>query len=266
MTEQAQSQPILDLPEVTLIAATSVNVEATIKAIEVCRQTIRFAACKLLTHCEPPRQVAGIEVVIIPRLTSAQAYSHFILRELADHVATSCCLVVQWDGHVVNTARWDPHFLDYDYIGASWPQFRDGRDVGNGGFSLRSRRLLEACRDERFVAGHPEDVAICRHNRTWLEAQGLRFPPRELADRFSAERASTLDNVFGFHGVWHMPRLLGPERFWDFYRQLEDRKPVYHDLVSIMAQMAGHPRGWRRCARLAWDKLGANLGVGKGVA
>jgi hypothetical protein len=266
MTEQAQSQPMLDLPEVTLIAVTSVNVEATIKAIEVCRQTIRFAACKLLTHCAPPRQVAGVEVVIIPRLTSARAYSHFMLRELADHVPTSHCLVVQWDGHVVNTARWDPHFFDYDYIGASWPQFGDGRDVGNGGFSLRSRRLLDACRDQGFRASHPEDVAICRDNRAWLEARGLRFAPRALADSFSAERASALDNAFGFHGVWHMPSVLGPDRFWDMYRQLEDRKSVYHDLGSIMAQIAGHPRGWRRCARLAWDKLGAKLGAGKGVA
>ena len=266
MTNQARSPQLLELPEVTLIAATSVNIEATLQAIEVCQQSIRFAACKLLTDRHPAQPVAGVEVVIIPVLATSDAYSHFMLRELADHVTTSHCLVVQWDGHVVDAGRWDPQFLAWDYIGASWPQFRDGHDVGNGGFSLRSRRLLEACRDDRFTPSHPEDVAIARCNRAWLEAQGLHFAPRELADRFSAERASALDIAFGFHGVWHMPTLLGPERFWDIYRQLEDRTSVYHDLGSIMAQIASHPRGWRRCARMVWDRISAALGNARGAA
>lgn len=245
----------LALPQVTLIAATSINVEATLLAIEACQERVRFAACKLLTHQPPARTVPGLEVVITPRLTTSEQYSRFMLEGLVEHVDTSHCLIVQWDGHVVDPSRWNPQFLEHDYVGASWPQFGDGHDVGNGGFSLRSRRLLEACRGPQFTASHPEDVAIGRLNRPWLEAQGLRFASRELADCFSAERASSLETAFGFHGVWHMPHLIGAERFWEIYRGLEDRHSVYHDSAAIMLQLAGTPRGLRRCLQMGWDGL-----------
>lgn len=245
----------LDLPQVTLIAATSINVEATLQAITACQSGIRFAACKLLTHQHPARSLPGLEVIITPRLESSEAYSRFILTKLADHVATSHCLVVQWDGYVVDPARWDSRFLECDYVGASWPQFDDGHDVGNGGFSLRSRRLLEACRLPRFTPSHPEDVAIGRHNRAWLEAQGLRFASRELADAFSAERASSLERAFGFHGVWHMPQLVSADRFWEVYCGLEDRSSVYRDLRGIMRELLLQPHGLRRCMRMEWDRL-----------
>jgi hypothetical protein len=245
----------LDLPQVTLIAATSINVEATLQAIEACQAKANFAACKLLTHQPPARSVSGLEVVITPRMETPQQYSRSILSGLVDHVDTSHCLVVQWDGYVVDPRHWNPQFLEYDYVGASWPQFADGHDVGNGGFSLRSRRLIEACRDPEFMPSHPEDVAIGRLNRPWLEAQGLRFACRELADTFSAERASSLETAFGFHGVWHMPHLIGADRFWEIYRGLEDRHSVYHDGTAIMRQLTGTPHGLRRCLQMGWDGL-----------
>lgn len=245
----------LDLPQVTLIAATSINLEATLQAIEACQAKVNFAACKLLTHEPTPRDVPGLEVVITPRLETSQQYSRFILSGLVEHVDTSHCLVAQWDGYVVDPTRWNPHFLEHDYVGASWPQFADGYDVGNGGFSLRSRRLLEACRDPRFTPSHPEDVAIGRLNRPWLEAKGLRFASRALADSFSAERASSLETAFGFHGVWHLPQLIGADRFWNIYRGLEDRSSVFNDGSMIMRQLAGAPDGFRRCLQMGWDRL-----------
>jgi hypothetical protein len=245
----------LDLPDVTLIAATSINVGATLLAIEACQEKVRFAACKLLTHEPPTRTIPGLEVVIIPQITTSEQYSRLILTGLAEHVDTSHCLIVQWDGHVVDPARWNPQFLDHDFIGASWPQFGDGYDVGNGGFSLRSRRLLEACQAPQFSTSHPEDVAIGRRNRPWLEAQGLRFASRELADCFSTERASSLKTAFGFHGVWHMPDLIGADRFWEIYSRLEDRHSIYHDGTAIMRQLAKQPHGLRRCLKMGWDWL-----------
>jgi hypothetical protein len=245
----------LDLPQVTLISATSINLEATLKAIEACQRHVRFGACKLLTHEQPARTLPGLEVIITTRLRSAEHYSRLLLSELAHHVDTSHCLVVQWDGYVVNPDRWNARFLDYDYIGASWPQFTDGRDVGNGGFSLRSRRLLEACRSSQFSPSHPEDVAIGRHNRGWLEAQGLRFAPQTLADSFAAERIGSPEDAFGFHGVWHMPALVGADRFWDLYSGLEDRSSVHQDRGAIMRDLAEQPHGLRRCMKMGWDGL-----------
>lgn len=245
----------LNLPQVTLISASSINLDATVQAMEACQRHIRFANSKLLTHCKLTINLPSIEVISAPKLEDSVQYSAFMLAELANYVETSHCLVVQWDGHVVNSARWNPAFLEYDYIGALWPQFADGENVGNGGFSLRSRRLLEACRSPQFRPSHPEDLAIGRGNRAWLEAQGLRFASREVADTFSVERAGSINSSFGFHGVWHMPQLLGADKFWELYRGLEDRTTIYHDRRQIMREMAGQPHGLRRCLRMGWDSL-----------
>lgn len=249
----------LALPSVTLCAATSVNVAATLQALEACLAQIEFATCLLFTDAPVCPDDPAIRVVPIARLASAQAYSGFVLGQLADHVRTAHCLVVQWDGHVLDGRRWDPAFLDCDYIGASWPQFGDGHDVGNGGFSLRSRRLLQACQDARFAAAGAEDVLIGRTHRAWLEGQGLRFAPRALADRFSAERAGDPAASFGYHGVWHMPRVLGIEHFWQIYRTLDARGSIRHDFGSLLKQLLRGPGGAARALQLLVDHVGDTI-------
>lgn len=191
---------------------------------------------------------------IVP-LASASDYSYFVLQRLADHVSTSHCLLVQWDGHVLHSNQWRPEFLDYDFVGASWPQFADDHDVGNGGFSLRSRALLEACRAPAFCPSHPEDLAIGRVNRDWLEARGLRFAPRAIADIFSAERRGDPATTFGYHGIWHMPRVLGREAFWRVYSGLDERTSARHDFRSLLWQVARGRGGLRRATTLIRDQI-----------
>lgn len=236
---------MLALPGVTLCAASSVNVAATQAALLASMAAIDFGACILFTDAPVRPADPRIRIVPIARLASAAAYSQFMLGGLADHVTTPHCLIVQWDGHVLRPGAWDPAFLAHDYVGASWPQFGDGHDVGNGGFSLRSLRLLRACR-AGGLAGHPEDVVIARQHRAWLEQQGLHFADRALADRFSAERAGDPLASFGFHGVWHMPHVLGVERFWQIYRTLDERSTIRQDLTSLLQQVARGRGGMAR--------------------
>jgi len=111
-------------------------------------------------------------------------------------------MIVQRDGFFINVNAWRNEFLDYDYIGAPWA---DG-GVGNGGFSIRSKRLL------KFVANHPtssdpqfdfspEDGLICSTFRKDLESTGHRFAPTNVAANFSREGLFFLpEDVFGFHG------------------------------------------------------------------
>lgn len=240
----------LYLPQVNLIAATSINLDATLQAINACWRNVTLAACKLLTHRQPAWTVPGLDVTITPKIGSADQYSRFFLTELVNHGETSLCLVIQWDGYILGTDRWNPQFLDYDYIGASWSYFTDGHDVGNGGFALRSHRLPEACQLPKFVLSDPENVAIGRHNKPLLEAEGLRFAPRELADKFSTERTSSLDTTFGFYGVWHMSQVIGANRFWDMYCGLEDQSSTYHKQSTIMRQLERQPHGLRRCWKI----------------
>lgn len=244
----------LYLPQVTLCAATSVNVAATMRALEESLCQIRFGACRLLTDAAVSPEHPEVEVVPIAPLRSSAAYSDFLLTRLPDHVATTHCLVTQWDGHLLDAGRWQAAFLAYDYIGASWPQFDDGHDIGNGGFSLRSRRLMELCRHSSFVPVHPEDVAIGRTNRVWLEGQGMRFAPRDLADTFAAERSADPHQTFGYHGVWNMPCAIGVEAFWQIYCQLDERGTLKRDFGSLVRDVARGPRGMSRAARMITDR------------
>lgn len=243
------------LPQVTLCAVSSTNVAATIQALDICLTQADVARALLLTDSPVKLNNPRITVVPIDRIASSRAYSDFLLTRLVDYVDTSHCLIVQWDGHMLDAARWRPEFLDYDYIGASWPQFADSHNVGNGGFSLRSRQLMRLCRASDFQPRHPEDIAIGRVNRGWLESQGMRFAPRAIADLFSAERTGDLSTSFGYHGAWLMPRVIGVKSFWNVYRSLNDRSTIRHDFAAILKQIGRGSGGWKRALRLSFDQV-----------
>ena len=247
----------LYLPDVTLCAAASVNVDATIRALEACLDRIEVADCLLFGATGMMNDHPRIRCVNIPKLESGADYSDFVLKRLVDFITTSHVLIAQWDGFVLDARMWDPQFLHCDYIGAPWPQFEDGNEVGNGGFSLRSRRLMEACRDPRFQAGHPEDVAICRTNRQLLEDKGMRFASADLASKFSFERGHTSEPTFGFHGIFNVIPLLGADQFWEIYRRLDDRGTAAVDFELLFRQLGTGPDKTRRRIRLAFDFLTA---------
>ncbi|WP_223276217.1 DUF5672 family protein [Sphingomonas daechungensis] len=225
--------------------------------MKICLDRIDFADCLLFGAADHPVSDSRIRLIDGPLLKSGAEYSEFVLRGLGEHVMTSHALIIQWDGFVLDAARWDPRFLDYDYIGAPWPQFLDGHNVGNGGFSLRSRRLMDACRDPHFVLGHPEDIAICRTNRTFLELKGLKFADRSLAERFSFERGDPVGPTFGFHGIFNLIPVLGADGFWDLYRKLDDRKTAAVDFGLLFHQLANGSNAIRRRLKLTIDYLAA---------
>ena len=195
--------PVRTLPDVTLLAVTDVALSATARALTLSQRGLRFGEALFLSDRPPPPGTAA-EWRAIPRIGSRLEYSRFMLRDLAAQIATRHVLCIQWDGYVLDPSNWDPAFLDYDYIGAPWPHFADGMRVGNGGFSLRSRRLVDACANLP-ISDEPEDVAICRTHRQFLEERfGLRFAPEELARRFAYERMAPTGKEFGFHGALNM--------------------------------------------------------------
>jgi len=160
-----------DLAGVTLACVDTVNPALALRALTLSRAALRFEHTLLLTDAVPAGidVPAGIAVRPISRLASREAYSRFVLKSLLPHVTTPHVLLIQWDGYVVNPAAFDPAFLDCDYIGAKWFWFDDGMRVGNGGFSLRSRKLLEALQDPRIELADAEDVTIGRAFRPLLE-------------------------------------------------------------------------------------------------
>ena len=202
---------MIELSGVTLVCVDTANHALALRAIARSTAGVRFARVVLCTDDLPAGVAAppDVEVVRIRRLDSRDAYSRFMLKELATHVRTPHALVIQWDGYVVNPEAWDPAFLGCDYLGAKWSWHDDGMRVGNGGFSLRSKRLLDALADPRIELVEAEDTTICRTHRALLEREhGIVFGDEALADRFSYEAAYPIGRPFGFHGLFNFCRVV----------------------------------------------------------
>lgn len=195
------------LSQVTLCAVDCVTPKLAIKALSKSAAKLDFGEVLLVT--DTPVEFSG-RVVPIDRLVSRDAYSDFLIRHLIEHVRTPFVLIVQWDGFVTDPRQWRDEFLLVDYIGAPWHWYTDGFDVGNGGFSLRSRGLLEACAEyaaRGYAIDTNEDTLMCRRWRKALESEfNIRFANSELAHQFSYERSLPALPTFGFHGLFNIWR------------------------------------------------------------
>ena len=213
---------MLDLPNVTLCAVETRTPALAARAMAYSMRGVRFADAVLFTDESGPRPpVAGLRYVSAGAIPTMEAYSRFVLHELAAHVVTDFVLIVQWDGFVLNPDAWRPEFLDYDFVGAPWHWMPPERGVGNGGFSLRSVRLLHAMRDPDMVIHHPEDVCIGQTNRQRLEDHHqIRFAPVELARTFSYETRPPTGSTFGFHGTNNLAGALTPADMIDWAREM----------------------------------------------
>ncbi|HEY2864907.1 MAG TPA: DUF5672 family protein [Casimicrobiaceae bacterium] len=198
---------MITLPTVTLCCIDTRNHALALRALLLSMTNVAFARVLFITDRDPRQR--GIDTVPIPPLESRDGYSGFVLKQLRQHIATDHVLLVQWDGYVVEPASWQSEFLACDYIGAKWPWHGDGHTVGNGGFSLRSRKLLTALADPRIVLQGNEDDTICRHQRPLLEAEfGIRFASEPLADQFSFEADFPVGRPFGFHALFNFWRVV----------------------------------------------------------
>lgn len=189
---------MLNLDKVTLIGVDCVNVKRLEKAIEICKKYATFGDIKLLTSLPTDSEYT----IPISPINSIQDYSKFMIRELHNYVDTEFALCIQWDSYILNPGAWTNDWLRYDYIGAPW-WFSDHRNVGNGGFSLRSRHFLQTVSSMPAKNYHPEDVVCCRLMNKYLTDKGIEFAPEEVAHRFSHEGNQKYKYFwkqnFGFH-------------------------------------------------------------------
>ncbi|MBK6637706.1 MAG: hypothetical protein IPH08_06725 [Rhodocyclaceae bacterium] len=214
----------------------------------------------------------GEQFIRIERFPSLGAYSEFVLKCLWPFIATDFALTVHWDGFVVNPEQWSEKFLEFDYVGAPWcpdgdiaglTQVQSAAGaiaheylVGNGGFSLRSRELINLCSNP-YLRRHPElpfgtaeDVVICRIYRKQLEQKGLRFAPIELAKQFSYETGVLSERPFGFHGPLNMLIFMPEDEL------LELAKPLIAKLVGRGEAFADFKFA---CEHRGYDRLLASL-------
>lgn len=200
---------MLNLSQVTLVFAADNRIEETSLAVNRSVQQVNFARTLWLSSKQPPNENADW-IKVVP-IDSGEKYNKLILKNLNQYVETPFCIISQWDGFVVNPFAWTDEFYYYDYIGAPWNDtntisyggtLHDRFRVGNGGFSLRSKRLLERCAEVPFEEYQPEDCMIVKRYRNYFS--DMRFAPVDVANRFSQDDwgyGYGGVNAFGFHGI-----------------------------------------------------------------
>ena len=176
---------------VTLLAVATQEkwYESTLKAINISIKHIPFKHVKFLS-CRPFISDV-IQYIPMSKITEKE-YSIFMVLELYKYVNTEHVLCIQDDGFIINPTAWTDDFLEYDYIGAPWPH--GTYKVGNGGFSLRSKKLLDILSLDEMqyrTRSEVEDVFICQTMRPSLESRGIKFPSPSIAAKFSVEQDTT---------------------------------------------------------------------------
>lgn len=253
---------MLSIPQVTLCCVDTRLPDMALQAMKLSMSKVHFGHAILFTR--PGHGLAevpdNITVVEVDHINTIEAYSHFLLKEMSPYIQTSHQLIIQWDGYVIDPAMWRDDYLTVDYIGAVWPQFHDAHRVGNGGFSLRSKKLLDALTSPDISPQHPEDVCIARTYRSLLEQRwGIRFADEEMAHAFAFERERQTPSSFGFHGLSNMAQLLSEAELTAFMSQaphslfgsVEARGFIKHLIRRKMKSLARQAlSGRRQCRKL----------------
>jgi hypothetical protein len=252
------SAPLLDLSAITLLCVETRDPALAHFAMQKCTQQARFGKMVLITDLaklsnrlddqasnqeeeqaeeqeedqEKKQQVdqqanqkvarlQGVDYVQAPLIKTTKDYSDLLLTGLRQYVAGTHVLIIQWDSFILHPGLWTNEFLQYDYIGAVWPHHPE-TPVGNGGFSLRSVKLLEALESPAITKRHPEDFCICDDNKAILENEfDIRFAPESIAEQFAVERTSW-HPAFGFHGFFNFGKALSLEELGAFLDLLPD--------------------------------------------
>lgn len=198
----------LQLPTVTLMCVDGVNAERASKVIDLCTDLVDFGAVKLLTHL-PVDSKHRVEIM---PLKSLVAYSIWCLTEMHKHIDTDHVLIVQRDGWILNPQNWNNDWLNYDYIG---PLFVQHDDVGSGGFSLRSKKIMFAA--AKFIGewdGSEDQAQALQVNKArsyedgvlalTMRGMGFSYATKEDAAMFAQggnrNKEYYRSNPFGFHG------------------------------------------------------------------
>jgi hypothetical protein len=176
----------------------------------------------------------GYDKKVIGKISSVEKYNDLILTQIVEHVELDHYLIIQYDGFALNRNRFIEDFLKYDYIGAPWPQFPD-RKVGNGGFSLRSKKLIESIAHlaPNRLPGEAEDVFICRTIGEKLEKKySIQFADEIIASKFSYEAPYSNRDTFGFHGLLNLPIVYQTQP--EYLIENLDQKIIFNRLTELM--------------------------------
>ena len=203
---------MVKLNNVTLVAVSSVRINETINALIKSMSGIQYKEVIFISHEKSINLPKDIIFKKCNKLNNIIDYNNFILYELVNYIETDFVLLIQYDGYVLRPNKWNDIFLTFDYIGAPWPKnvHYNGNlniRVGNGGFSLRSKKILNVLNELKLslidngTGYFNEDGVLCNYYRKTLEENGIKYATPEIAAMFSHESNCDEDvnEPFGFH-------------------------------------------------------------------
>ena len=206
----------IKIPNLTLTAVDCTNrINGTISALVEGSKNIDFGAVMLISHEKPDNLPDFIQFKECKKINNIDDFNYFMFLELGDYIQTSHCLYIQDHARILDYALWNDDWLQYDYGGAPWRivenayMANDGTRsrVGNGGFSLRSKLIMDAPKKlglelKQEQSFFNEDGNLCCYHRKELNKYGMKYMPLEQAIHFSFEtpmQENYLVKSFGYH-------------------------------------------------------------------
>ena len=194
--------------DITYVVIDTLNYELSAHALE--KSQALFPLEKSIIFSDQTEPWNGRNVILIEKIQSVSDYNRIVFQLLPMQLETDYALFIQYDGYVMSGDLFSDQYLHWDYIGAPWPHHSQ-YDVGNGGFSLRSKKLVNAVQKFLLPSDYhsAEDIVICRYLRARLEDElGLKFAPHKIAEMFSFELKKPEFRTFGFHGIFNLPEVM----------------------------------------------------------
>jgi len=209
-----------NLKDVTLIIYETrpENFTNSINALNKCCESTSFAEVKFISDISPENLPKEYLWEFAPHIFDINDYNLYMFKEMYRHINTSHALCIHSHSWILNPLMWDDKWLEYDYIGAPWVIKNDAYiswgskehvRVGNGGFSLRSKRLLELPKIHDLPllqeqGWYNEDGNLVSYYRELMLALGIKYAPVEVAAKFAYENPVPENNygdmkTFGFH-------------------------------------------------------------------
>ena len=180
---------------------------------------LNFGKKIIYTYKEPTIDPEDFEIKIIDE-APYEELGKIIYDFYNDSFETDFVINFHCDGFIQNPNAWDDNFLNYDYIGA--PIYPNGAFpfVGNGGFSLRSKRLCQkikklkdinylpkylSCFNGSFISEDfydklpfyykHEDVYIGLFCKDILDSYDFKIADLNTASKFSTEHLAFVNNA-----------------------------------------------------------------------
>ena len=138
-------------------------------------------------------------------------------------------------------------FIQYDFIGASWPEtpYINKNNIGNGGLSLRTRQCMidiinnispKDTQSSNFqnLSQIPEDVYFTIN---MYNSNKYNMPNRDISSKFSIE-SIYIDNSFGGHNFWVSYKNWKNLLYKNIVIQY---KPTYDSYINSVS----HRGGWK---------------------